>query len=105
MPIPPAMPRRVLPLLLLATALPAPAQSTSVLFIGNSYVGTNDLPNMFRQLALSLGDTVTVASVAPGGYTLYQHATYAPRSTPSPHSTGITWCCRSRASWAPCLPM
>lgn len=78
MPIPPAMPRRVLPLLLLATALPAPAQSTSVLFIGNSYVGTNDLPNMFRQLALSLGDTVTVASVAPGGYTLYQHATYAP---------------------------
>lgn len=75
---PPAMPRRLLPLLLLATALPAPAQSTSVLFIGNSYVGTNDLPNMFRQLALSLGDTVTVASVAPGGYTLYQHATHAP---------------------------
>lgn len=63
--------------LLLFASLPVQAQ-TSVLFIGNSYVYVNDLPNTFRQLALSLGDTVTVASSAPGGYTLFQHSTYAP---------------------------
>jgi len=51
---------------------------TSVLFIGNSYVTANDLPNTFRQLALSLGETVTVQTSAPGGYTLFQHSTYAP---------------------------
>lgn len=54
------------------------AQQTSVLFIGNSYTYVNDLPNTFRQLAHSLGDTVVVGSSAPGGYTLFQHSTYAP---------------------------
>ncbi|MBK8227762.1 MAG: hypothetical protein IPK70_11390 [Flavobacteriales bacterium] len=63
---------------LTVTALSAAAQQTSVLFIGNSYTYVNDLPNTLRQLALSLGDTVTVASSAPGGYTLFQHSTYAP---------------------------
>lgn len=51
------------------------AQQTSVLFIGNSYTGVNDLPNTFRQVALSLGDTVTTSAQTPGGYTLNQHAT------------------------------
>lgn len=68
---------RIAPLLFLVCTLPAQAQ-TSVLFIGNSYVTANDLPNTFRQLALSLGETVTVQTSAPGGYTLYQHSTYAP---------------------------
>ncbi|HEY0978773.1 MAG TPA: SGNH/GDSL hydrolase family protein [Flavobacteriales bacterium] len=68
--------RSVLVLLLLcAQTLHA---QTSVLFIGNSYIYSNDLPNTLRQLALSLGDTLTVASSAPGGYTLYQHSSYAP---------------------------
>lgn len=66
-----------LTLLLLAGSLPVFGQ-TSVLFIGNSYTYSNDLPNTFRQLALSLGDTVTVGSSAPGGYTLLQHSTHAP---------------------------
>ncbi|MBK9074721.1 MAG: hypothetical protein IPL77_07000 [Flavobacteriales bacterium] len=56
-------------------ALEASAQQTSVLFIGNSYTAVNDLPNTFRQLALSLGDSVTTAMQAPGGYTLNGHAT------------------------------
>ncbi|HRD52981.1 MAG TPA: hypothetical protein PKY96_10085 [Flavobacteriales bacterium] len=64
--------------LLWVFALSTSAQQTSVLFIGNSYTGVNDLPNTLRQLALSLGDTMTVASSAPGGYTLFQHSTYAP---------------------------
>lgn len=68
---------RFLPFLLLACTLHARVQH-SVLFIGNSYTTANDLPNTLRQVALSLGDTVTVASSAPGGYTLQQHATYAP---------------------------
>ncbi len=54
------------------------AQDTKVLFIGNSYIYSNDLPNTFRQLALSLDEDVTVASSAPGGYTLLQHASYTP---------------------------
>jgi len=66
---------RPLLLITLLSAALASAQQTSVLFIGNSYTTANDLPNTFRQLALSLGDTVTVASSAPGGYTLFQHST------------------------------
>ena len=54
---------------------------TSVLFIGNSYTYVNDLPSMTQQLALSLGEDITVASSAPGGYTLFQHSTYAPTIT------------------------
>lgn len=51
----------------------APAQGTRVLFIGNSYTSVNNLPDMTRQLALSLGQTLTVASSNPGGYTFQQH--------------------------------
>ena len=70
---------RLLPaFLLLPVALSA---QTSVLFIGNSYIYANDLPNTLRQLALSLGEEVTVASSAPGGYTLLQHASYEPTQT------------------------
>ncbi|HEY0976024.1 MAG TPA: DUF4886 domain-containing protein [Flavobacteriales bacterium] len=50
------------------------AQTRSALFIGNSYVTTNDLPEMVRLVALSLGDTLEVMAVAPGGYTFQQHA-------------------------------
>ena len=54
------------------------AQQTDVLFIGNSYTYVNDLPNLFKQIALSMGDTVNVSSSAPGGYTFESHASYAP---------------------------
>ena len=65
---------RILFAFALACTLSAHAQQTSVLFIGNSYTYVNDLPNTLRQLALSLGDTITVASSTPGGYTLQGHA-------------------------------
>lgn len=58
-----------------AMGLPAFAQQTRVLFIGNSYTSVNDLPETTRQLALSLGDTLMVSSSAPGGYTFQQHCT------------------------------
>lgn len=50
-------------------------QQTRVLFIGNSYTGVNDLPGMFYQLSLSLGDTVIYDSNSPGGYTFNMHST------------------------------
>ena len=53
------------------------AQTTRVLFIGNSYTSVNDLPEMTRQLALSLGDTLIVANSSPGGYTFQQHTANA----------------------------
>lgn len=71
---------RSISLLLLVTALNVHAQ-TSVLFIGNSYIYSNDLPNTMRQLALSLGEEMTVASSAPGGQTLFAHSTYEPTLT------------------------
>lgn len=54
--------------------LPASGQTDRVLFIGNSYTYSNDLPGMFRQVALSMGDTVVTQMVAPGGFTFQGHA-------------------------------
>ena len=59
-------------MLLLAAA--GNAQKTQILWLGNSFTYTNNLPAMFQSLALSGGDTVTFDSYAPGGYTLMQHA-------------------------------
>lgn len=67
---------RLIPVFILLPAF-LPAQ-TSVLFIGNSYTTQNDLPNTFRLLALSLGDTVEVDLSAPGGFRLEQHREYGP---------------------------
>lgn len=53
------------------------AQQTSVLFLGNSYTAVNDLPGLVQQLALSMGDTLIVQMVAPGGFTLEGHGTNA----------------------------
>ncbi|HRH70182.1 MAG TPA: hypothetical protein PLB89_11795 [Flavobacteriales bacterium] len=63
---------RIPTLLLLVCTSYAHAQ-TSVLFIGNSYIYTNDLPYMFRQIALSFGETVNTTMQAPGGYTFAAH--------------------------------
>jgi hypothetical protein len=53
------------------------AQTDSILFIGNSYVATNNLPGIFSQLAQSGGRTVFTDLSAPGGYTFNQHSTNA----------------------------
>ncbi|MCB0793387.1 MAG: hypothetical protein KDB88_01510 [Flavobacteriales bacterium] len=53
-------------------------QVRKVLFIGNSYTNANGLPNLFSDLALSLGDTVETLVSALGGYTLQQHAAHQP---------------------------
>ena len=49
------------------------SQTKSVLFIGNSYTGVNNLPVMTKDLALSLQDTLIIDSNTPGGTTFNSH--------------------------------
>lgn len=48
-----------------------------VLFLGNSYTATNNLPQIIATLAASVGDSLYSAISAPGGYTLEAHTTNA----------------------------
>lgn len=57
--------------------MPAFAKNVRALFIGNSYIATNDLPGIIRQMALASGDTLVYEQNTPGGYTLQQHTTNA----------------------------
>ncbi len=52
-------------------------QPKRALFLGNSYTNSNNLPNLVRNLALSVEDTLEVASNTPGGFRLMQHASNA----------------------------
>lgn len=49
-------------------------QKKSILFIGNSYVAVNNLPQTTALIALSLNDTLVVNSYTPGGYTFQLHS-------------------------------
>lgn len=61
-------------LILVLVAGAGHTQTTSVLWLGNSYTAANNLPDLFYQLALSGGDSVTYNSNTPGGYTLQMHS-------------------------------
>lgn len=50
------------------------AQQTDVLFLGNSYTGVNNLPNLLYLLSLSAGDSISYDSNTPGGYTFQMHS-------------------------------
>lgn len=61
--------------LLTSCASPAPPPpSVRVLFIGNSYTYVNDLPHLFATLAAAGKHPAEVEMVAPGGWTLMEHA-------------------------------
>jgi len=48
--------------------------SPRVLFIGNSYTGVNNLPQIFHDVAVSAGRTPSeIKAVTPSGLTLFQH--------------------------------
>ncbi|MFN0189438.1 MAG: T9SS type A sorting domain-containing protein [Bacteroidia bacterium] len=49
--------------------------SYNVLFLGNSYTGVNNLPQIVHDVALSAGDTLVFDSYTPGGYQLIDHYT------------------------------
>jgi Secretion system C-terminal sorting domain/PKD domain len=48
--------------------------SHKVLFLGNSYTGVNNLPQIVHDVALSAGDTLVFDSYTPGGYQLIDHS-------------------------------
>ncbi|MES2555851.1 MAG: PKD domain-containing protein [Bacteroidota bacterium] len=62
--------------------------SMSVLFIGNSYTYANDLPNMTRLLAESMGKQLTVGSKTNGGYTFQNHT-----------NDPLTWAAMHQQNW------
>jgi FOG: PKD repeat len=66
-------------LLMLAIALTIPAslhaKKRKVLFIGNSYIHTNNMPDILKQLCTAMGDTLEYSQNTPGGYTLEAHST------------------------------
>lgn len=59
--------------LLVLTYLAFGQNDKKVLFIGNSYTSVNNLPQMTKDLASSMGDVLTVDSNTPGGTTFYGH--------------------------------
>ena len=67
------MKKFIITLLLGITSMQAISQVTQLLFIGNSYTGVNNLPQLFSDLSLSLGDSVFVDTYNPGGYTFEMH--------------------------------
>ena len=61
-------------LLLLVFVQYSTAQLTrNALFLGNSYTGSNNLPQTVKDLAISAGDTLIFDSNTPGGTTLEDH--------------------------------
>jgi hypothetical protein len=69
--------KRIALILIFFVALALHGQQKKILWIGNSYTGTNNLPLMFYNLALSGGDTVVYDSNTPGGMTFLWHTTNA----------------------------
>src|SRR5688500_10829463 len=52
--------------------LPAP-RSTSILFVGNSLIYTNDLPSLVKQCVKEKGHYITTESLAFANYSLEDH--------------------------------
>lgn len=69
--------RSFLTLIGIAFAISVNAQQKSILFLGNSYTYTFDLPGTLYNLALAGGDTIYHEQNAPGGYTFEGHSTNA----------------------------
>ncbi len=62
---------------LLFMTIASNATTRRVLFLGNSYIYTNDLPKLIQQMATSMGDTLIYDANTIGGYTLEGHSTDA----------------------------
>lgn len=62
-------------LLLLMPGILFAQQTKRVLFIGNSYTYTHDLPGQLSLIASSKGDSLIKSQSTPGGYTFQQHNT------------------------------
>lgn len=49
------------------------AKNYRVLYIGNSYIGVNDLPSLIKDIVKAAGDTIEYSASTPGGCTFQQH--------------------------------
>ncbi|XZF16398.1 DUF4886 domain-containing protein [Chitinophagaceae bacterium MMS25-I14] len=58
-------------------SLAASATTRRVLFIGNSFTYTNNMPLMLQQMAAAMGDTLIYDQNTPGGYTFQDHSSDA----------------------------
>ncbi len=67
------MNRIIICLCLSFLGLSASAQDYNALFVGNSYIYTNDLPLMLSQIAESKSNSLITASSTPGGSTFESH--------------------------------
>ncbi|TKJ40707.1 hypothetical protein CEE37_07010 [candidate division LCP-89 bacterium B3_LCP] len=68
-------------LLVGANAVNAQDDTLRVLFLGNSYTGSNNLPRLLIDLSQSGGRTVHTEAVTPGGYWLEDHSSFTPSLT------------------------
>lgn len=71
------MSKKLLVILSLLIVTSTTATTRKVLFIGNSYIYTNNLPSVLQQIATSMGDTLIYDENTPGGHTLEAHSTNA----------------------------
>jgi hypothetical protein len=69
--------KKVLVIAILFAFSQASAQQKSVLFLGNSYTYSSNLPGTLYNLAAAGGDTIYHEQNTPGGYTLEGHSTNA----------------------------
>lgn len=67
--------KHLITLLAIFLTLGASAQVTDVLFVGNNFTGSNSMPEMLYELALSKGDTMAYEASTPQAASLSQHAT------------------------------
>ena len=68
-----ALMKYILTTLFWSVLLVSSAQTKRVLFVGNSYTASNNLPATINSLANSLGDTLIYDSNTPGGYRFLHH--------------------------------
>lgn len=61
--------------LLLGKFVLAQSNTKNILFLGNSYTSVNNLPQMLKDAALSVNDSVLFDVNAPGGHTFQGHST------------------------------
>lgn len=84
--------RLFLPLLLTTICLhTAQAQSVrkiNVLFVGNSYTGTNNMPQIVANMATSTGDTLVWDMETPGGASFLYHVAVEPKNAINKIKTG-----------------
>lgn len=75
-----------------------------VLFLGNSYIYVNNLPQIIADIATSMGDTLLWEMEAPGGFTLNAHYQNSPPSINKIKQGGWDYVVLQEQSQTPAYP-